>query len=364
MKPQVAIVHDYLVDTGGAERVVIALHELYPDAPIFTSVLDPKSTFADFKTMRVQTSFLQRFPINKSNYKLLLPLFPIAFERFDLSEYDIIISSASAFAKGVKARTDSLHVCYCHTPPRFAWRLQEYLEMESMRRIKQFLLLPIIHYLRSWDFAAAQRVHHFIANSQLTARRIAENYRRQSTVIVPPVQIQSFAPSPNIGDYYLITSRLVPYKRIDVAIQAFNKLGLPLKIAGIGVDEMRLRKMAGNNIEFLGHVTLSHLAELYAHARAIIFPGIEDFGIVPLEANASGRPVIAFAAGGALETVIDGVTGKFFNEQLPDALAEVVATTDVMLFDPMALRGHAEKFSKMHFKHRISEFIDEIWHSR
>lgn len=363
MKPRVAIVHDYLVDTGGAERVVIALHEQYPAAPIYTSVIDPQTTFADFRAMDVRGSFLQRLPVRKRNYKFLLPLFPLAFESFDLSAFDIVISSASAFAKGVITAHDTLHVCYCHTPSRFAWRFHEYVAQEQMGRVKQAFIQLIVHYLRGWDWAAAQRVDQFVANSQVTARRIAKNYRRDAVVIPPPVEVEAFAPCADLGDYYLIVSRLAPYKRIDLAVQAFNEMRLPLKVVGAGADAARLQKMAAANIEFLGHVPLAQLRELYARARAIIFPGVEDFGLVPLEANAAGRPVIAFAAAGALETVIEGVTGAFFREQTTQALAETVRATDVTRFDPRVLRRHAEQFSKARFKERIANLVEEKWRS-
>ena len=361
MKPRVAIAHDYLVDSGGAERVVIALHEQFPDAPIFTSVVDPRTTFPIFNTLDIRASFLQRLPVRKSNYKLLLPFFPLAFESFDLSDYDVVISSASAFAKGVITSSDTLHVCYCYTPPRFAWRYHEYVAQENLGRLQRLLISWVAHYLRGWDFAAAQRVDEFVSVSEITRRRVQKNYRRESVVIYPPVDVESYTPRSEIGDYYLIVSRLAPYKRIDIAVQAFNDLGLPLKIVGAGIDAPRLRAMAKSNIEFLGHVPQNQLADLYASARAIIFPGVEDFGLVPLEANAAGRPVIAFAAAGALETVIDGVTGVFFREQTPDALASAVRETDVNRFDARVLRAHAEQFSKTQFQKQLAAFVEEKW---
>ncbi len=364
MKPRVALVHDYLVDTGGAERVVLALHALYPAAPIFTSVFDPQTTFAEFRPLDVRPSFLQRLPVRKSNYKFLLPLFPLAFESFDLAPFDLVISSASAFAKGVITAHDTAHVCYCHTPARFAWRLPEYVAQEQMGHVKQAFIQLIVHYLRGWDFAAAQRVDHFVANSQVTARRIAKNYRRAAVVIPPPVQVEAFTPRADLGDYYLIVSRLAPYKRIELAVQAFNALRLPLKIVGAGTDAARLQKMAAPNIEFLGHVPFAQLGELYARARAIIFPGVEDFGLVPLEANAAGRPVIAFAAAGALETVRAGVTGAFFHEPTAQALAATVQATDVTQFDARVLRQHAEQFSVARFQERIAQFVETQWRAR
>lgn len=361
MDPRVAIVHDYLVDSGGAERVVEALHELYPDAPIFTSVYDPGTTFKSFASMDVRTSFLQRLPVRKSNYKWLLPFYPLAFESFDLSEFDVVISSASAFAKGIVTPAETLHVCYCYTPPRFAWRFHEYLAREGLGRVRRAVVGLVVHYLRIWDFAAAQRVDHFVAVSQTTARRIHKNYHRQSMVIPPPVEVDRFSVCDEIDDYYLIVSRLAPYKRIDLAVEAFNSLGRPLRIVGAGVDARRLQRMAAPNVEFLGHLPEAELGRLYARCRAVVFPGVEDFGIVPLEANAAGRPVIAYAAGGALETVVQGVTGTFFREPTADALAQAVTETDTSQFDPRVLRNHAQSYSKACFKERFAAFVQAKW---
>lgn len=361
MEPSVAIVHDYLVDAGGAERVVEAFHEQYTDAPIYTSVFDPRTTFPSFRSIDVRTSFLQRLHVRKSNYKFFLPVFPLAFESLNLDNYDIILSSASAFAKGVVKPPKAVHICYCHTPARFAWRFHEYMERDQLGKPFRFPLSLLMHYLRRWDFAAAQRVDFFISNSCATSRRIQENYRRDSIVISPPVDVERFSVSAETGDYYLVVSRLAPYKRIDIAIQAFNQLGLPLKIVGAGTDESRLRKMAGSKIEFLGHIPSEDLALLYARCRAVIFPGIEDFGIVPLEANASGRPVIAFAEGGALETIIPETTGIFFHEPTSDALARAIEQTDVTEFDPTAMRHHAEQFGRARFKERIAKFVQDKW---
>ncbi|MBI3538169.1 MAG: glycosyltransferase [Chloroflexi bacterium] len=358
---RLAIVHDYLVDTGGAEQVVLALHEQYPAAPIFTSVYDPRTTFAEFHALDLRTSFLQLPFVRKANYKFLLPFYPRAFESFDLSAFDVIISSASAFAKGVRAPRGALHICYCHTPTRFIWRTDDYLAQEQIGRAHRAFIRATVRAQKKWDYAAAQRVHHFIANSRATAQRIQENYARDSTIIHPPVDVEKFALADKISDYYLVASRLAPYKRIDLAVNAFNRLGLPLKIVGAGADESRLRRIARDNIEFLGHVPQKQLARLMAQCRAFIFPGVEDFGIAALEANAAGRPVIAFAASGALETVVDDVTGKLFRAQTPDALADVVAQTDVTKFDPRVMRAHAEKFSTARFRERIAQFVEEEW---
>ena len=358
---RVALVHDYLVDSGGAERVVETLHELYPAAPLYTSIFAPATTFASFRALDVRTSFLQKLGLTKRTYKFFLPFYPLAFEQFDFSEFDVVISSASAFAKGVITGPDTLHLCYCHTPPRFAWRFHEYVAQERLGRWQRGLIGLIVHPLRGWDFAAAQRVDAFIANSQITARRIWKNYRRDARVIHPPVNVDWFAPNDARDDYYLIVSRLAPYKRIDLAVQACNRLRVQLKIVGAGADEARLRNIAEANVEFLGHLPRAQLAQMYARCRAVIFPGVEDFGIVPLEANAAGRPVIAYAAGGARETVIENVTGTFFREQTVEALIETINQTDPTRFDPGAMREHALQFSPAYFKERIANFVASQW---
>lgn len=354
---KVALVHDYLNQMGGAERVLLALHDLYPDAPIFTSIYDPARLDPAFRRLDIRSSFMQRLPLISKHHQPFLMLYPLAFERFDLREYDLILSSSSAFAKGVVARPDAHHICYCHTPMRWAWSYQDYIEWEKLAPPARAVLPFFIRHLRRWDQATARRVDYFIANSSVVAQRIANCYQHEATVIPPPVVTARYSISPNQEAYFLVVSRLVPYKRIDIAIEACNLLRLPLKIIGIGRDRARLERLAGPTIEFLGWLPDEQVQRYLARCQALIHPGAEDFGLTPLEAQASGRPVIAYGAGGALMSVIDGVTGLFFHERSPHALAEVLATFQPEHFDPQVIRRHAEAFDIACFQRRIAEFI-------
>jgi glycosyltransferase involved in cell wall biosynthesis len=357
-----ALAHDDLIQHGGAERVVDVFHEIYPGAPLFTAVYSRGTVPRHYRSWDIRTSFMQRLPWVGKLYQLYLPVYPIAMETFDFSGYDVVLSSSSRFAKGVITSENTLHVCYCHAPMRFAWNYHDYVKGERMAsRAARFLPL-VLNYVRLWDEVSARRVDHFIANSRVTARRIRKRYGRESTIINPPVDTTQYSPLPPgtpPDDYYLIVSRLHPYKRVDLAVEAFTKLGLPLKIAGSGRQEEELRSKAGRNVEFLGRVPDEELRDLYARCRAFIFPGEEDFGLAPIEAQASGRPVIAYGGGGALETVIEGVTGEFFGEKSAESLAGTVSRFDPSRYDPRAIRTHAERFDKEVFKARISTFIEE-----
>ncbi len=355
---RVALVHDYLNQYGGAERVLEALHELFPAAPVYTSIFDPSSMPATYQNWDIRTSFMQHLPAWRSQFRRYVALYPTAFERFDLSGYDLIISSSSAFAKGVIPRPGALHICYCHTPMRFAWRTDDYVAREQINGIQAKLLPFILNYLRIWDTVSANRVDLFVANSHEVAGRIARYYRRPSVVIPPPVDLPPYEPQPP-EEFYLAGGRLIPYKRLELAIEAFNHLRLPLKIFGDGRDRARLERMAGPNIEFLGWVDEATRLDLFARCRAFIFPGEEDFGITPLEVLATGRPVIAYAAGGALETLIDGVTGRFFYQPTAAALAAAVALSRTDQIDPIVLRRHAEGFSRERFLAAFRSFVDK-----
>lgn len=354
----IALVHDYLNQYGGAERVVDALHGLYPTAPLYTSIYAPTLMPPHYRQWDIRTSFMQRLPAVATHHQLYLPVYPFAFESFDLSPYDVVLSSSSAFAKGIITEADALHVCYCHNPMRFAWSYHDYVRGERAASKAAFLLPLVLNYVRLWDEVSARRVDAFIANSQVVARRIRKRYARVATVINPPVDTSLYAPRPGPpGDYFLIVSRLIPYKRIDIVVDAFNKLGLPLKIVGKGRQEAELRSKAKPNIEFVGTVPDTRLKELYAGCKAFIFPGREDFGISPLEAQASGRPVIAYGVGGALETVVDGITGTFFREQTAHALADTVSSFNMNDYDPNTIRRHAENFDTKAFQQKIQAFI-------
>lgn len=354
---RVALVHDYLNQYGGAERVLEALHELFPDAPVYTSIYDP-ATMPDFyRSWDIQTSWMQRLPGWRRHFRKYFALYPSAFESFDLSAYDLILSSSSAYAKGIIPRPGALHVCYCHTPMRFGWRTSGYLERESIGGTASYALAPLLTYLRTWDVVSSQRVDSFIANSREVAGRIERYYRRSAEVIPPPVDLGPYTPSAP-EEFYLTGGRFVPYKRIDLVVEAFTRLKLPLVVFGSGRDQPKLEAMAGPNVRFVGRVSDAELHDLYRRCRAYITAGDEDAGIQPVEAMAAGRPVIAYASGGVRETVIEGVTGCFFGEQTAAALAVAVANSRTLAFEPLLIRRHAEQFSRERFKARVLDVID------
>jgi len=287
-----------------------------------------------------------------------LPLYATAFERFDLSRYDLVISSSSAWAKGVITGAHTLHICYCHAPMRFVWQYHDYLRGESVSPLGRLLLPFVLSYVRLWDEVSAQRVDAYIANSREVARRIGKYYRRAANLINPPVDMSGYRVAPATDDYFLVVSRLVPYKRLDIVIEAFNQLGLPLKVVGRGRQRHELEARARPNIEFLGRVDEAELRPLYARCRALIWPEAADFGIAPVEVQASGRPVIAYAAGGALETVLPGETGLFFHQQTPAAVMAAVQGFQAEQFDPARIRRHAEQYDVSVFTRRMAEFVD------
>lgn len=357
---KVALVHDYLNQMGGAERVVMAFHEIFPDAPVYTSIYDPQRVDPVFQKMDIRTSFMQKLPLVTRHHQPYLPLYPFAMENLDLRGYDLVLSSSSAFGKGVITRPETLHICYCHTPMRWCWNYDEYVEREHLGKVARSVLPLMITGLRIWDQTSAMRVDHFIANSPVVAERIRKYYRREAAYIPPPVDASRFPFDPAIvpDDYFLILSRLVPYKRIDLAIQACNQLQLPLVIIGGGRDLDRLKQMAGPTIRFMGRLSDEEVIHYITHCRAFLFPGEEDFGITPLEAQACGRPVIAYGAGGALASIIDGITGRFFEEQTVESLAAVLATFDERLFDPNVIHSHALEFDMPLFRRRILQLVE------
>lgn len=357
---KVALVHEWLTTLGGSERVVWAFHQMFPDAPVFTTVHRKDLLPAEFNRLDVRPSFLQRIPGATRHYQKLLPLMPLAFEQFDVSEYDLVLSSSHACAKGVVTRPETVHVCYTHTPMRYAWDLyHSYLgEVSPLLRPLAAVLLSN---LRQWDVLAANRVDRFVANSREVARRINKHYRRPAEVIPPPIDIDRFnvAPSAKIGDHLLVVSRLVPYKRVDLAVQAANLTGMPLRIIGDGPLYSELKAMAKPNVTFLGHLDDATVAHEMAHCKALVFGAFEDFGIVPLEFQACGRPVVAYGEGGALETVIDGITGIFFPEQTADSVVAALKRLERTTFEPAAIRRHAESFGQEAFAARMRALIDE-----
>ena len=357
---RVALVHDYLNQMGGAERVVMAFHEIFPNAPIYTSIYDPERVDPVFRTMDIRTTFMQKLPLVTKYHQPYLPFYPFAMESLDLRGYDLVLSSSSAFGKGVITRPETLHICYCHTPMRWCWNYDEYVEREQLGKMARAILPILITGLRTWDQTSSMRVDYFIANSPVVADRIQKYYRREAVVIPPPVEAERFPFDPAIRaeNYFLIVSRLIPYKRIDLAIEACNRLQLPLVIIGSGRDLDRLKTLAGPTIRFTGRLSDEEVIYYYTHCRALLFPGEEDFGITPLEAQAAGRPVIAYGAGGALASVVDGITGAFFQEQTVDSLARVLASFDEGMYNPHVIRNHALEFDKPRFSRRILQFIE------
>lgn len=357
---KVAIVHYWLVTHRGGEKVLEALCELWPEADIYTHVYDPESASPKIRSRTIRTTFIQKLPFAKRFYKKYLPLMPFALECLDLSDYDLVISSESGPAKGILVNPRALHICYCHSPMRYIWDQYHLYSANSgwTTRLAMATLLPA---LRAWDFLSAARVDRFAANSAFVAARIAKYYRRTATVIHPPVDVDNFAIAPVIGDYYLAFGQLVHYKRFDLAVAAFTRLGKRLLVVGIGEEEKRLRAAAGPSVEFLGWQSDEQIRGLLAGCRALVFPGEEDFGIVPVEAMACGRPVIAFARGGALETVVAGTTGLLFPEQTVDSLCEAVGRFEQTAdgFDPQAIRAHAEQFRPEAFAARIRALVAE-----
>ncbi|OGF31572.1 hypothetical protein A2533_03855 [Candidatus Falkowbacteria bacterium RIFOXYD2_FULL_35_9] len=359
---KVALVHDHLTQDGGAEKVLQALQDVYTTSPTYTLVYDKKKVNKIYQSRDIRTSFIQKFPFGVRKFEWFLVFMPAAAENFDLSEYDVVISSASAFSKGIITKPDALHICYCHTPTRYLWT-------DSINYIKELRQSPIIKRtlplvltkLRMWDRLAAERVNVFVANSREVQKRIKKYYRRESIVVFPPVETKKFQIRQNIGNFYLTGGRLVPYKRFDLTVKTFNRLGLKLKIFGEGPAFQELRKMAGPTIEFLGKIDEEAKIELFETCIAFIHPQIEDFGITPVEAMAAGRPVIAFNRGGALDTIIDGKTGIFFNEQEWETLADTLIHFKPENFKPEDIRNHALNFDETVFKKNMADLVNKSW---
>jgi glycosyltransferase involved in cell wall biosynthesis len=358
---RVALVHDWLTNQGGAERVLWSLHRAFPDAPIYTSVYAARA-LPQFAHADVRTSFLQSWPFAATRHQLYPVLRTFAFESFDFSGYDAVISSCSAEAKGIVTRPETPHICYMHTPTRYYWSdHNRYARDPGFGVLSPFVRVAMpafIRHMRMWDFSAAARVDAFIANSDFVARRVQKYYRRDATVIHPPVQIERFsAGDDEPDDFFLVAGRLVPYKRVDIAVRACRELDLPLVVAGTGSELTRLRAMAGPRTRFTGRLSDAELASHYRRARALIHCAEEDFGLIPVESMASGRPVIAFNGGGARETVVEGRTGTFFDRQTAGSLIEALRRFEGMRFEPAELRRHAETFDEKVFVAKIRDFV-------
>lgn len=342
--------------------MLAAFCDIWPKSHIYTLIYDKRLTGNVFEGKRIHTSFLQKIPFVKNHHRFFLYLMPLAIEQFDLSSYDIVISDSAGYAKGIITKPGTLHINYCHTPLRYAWDdSHKYIREYSWPKVIKRLIPLALNYIRLWDREAALRVDKYIANSFFVKERIKKYYKRDAEIIYPPVDTKLFYVSDKIGDYFLIVGRFLAYKRFDIAIHAFNKLGLPLKIIGDGPEKKNLMKIAGPNIEFLGLVSDEKIKDYYARCRAFIFPQEEDFGITALEAMASGRPVIAYKKGGALETIRDGVTGIFFGQQTAESLIEAIKKFKSKNFNPQEISEHALIFDKENFKERIKKFVEKSW---
>ena len=356
-----ALVHDWLISPiGGSENVLEAIHRLFP-SPIFTLVQNKEKLQGSyFQNLEISSSFIQKLPWSATKYKNYLPFFPIAIEQFDLTAFDLILSSSHCVAKGVVTHSDQLHICYCHTPVRYAWDLcREYLKDANLERgVKGAFAKWVLRYIRNWDAASAHRVDHFIANSRFVARRIEKFYGREAHVIYPPVNVNHYQMQEQKEDYYVAASRFVPYKKIQLIVEAFSRMPhRKLVVIGDGPEREKIRRAAGQNIELLGETSPLELRKYLQNAKAFVFAAVEDFGILPVEAMASGTPVIAFGKGAVLETVIPHETGLFYPEQTAESLCEAVQHFETRAFDPQKCRKQAEKFSQEEFNRQFHRFV-------
>ena len=358
---RVAIVHYWLVGMRGGEKVIEALCEMYPQADIFTHVYAPDMVSERIRQQRVIPTFINSLPRAAKMYKTYLPLMPLALEQLDLRGYDLVISSESGPAKGIIPPSDAIHVCYCHAPMRYIWNMyHDYRNSAGL--LTRWMMPPLAHYLRMWDVTSAARVDSFIANSNTVARRIRRFYGADSAVIHPPVDTASFSvvSSSELGDYYLMAGELVSYKRPDLAVRAFNEMKLKLVVIGGGEMLDEIRGLAGPTVTVMGSQPFEVLKQHYARCRALVFPGEEDFGMVPVEAMASGRPVVAFGKGGATETVVDGLSGTFFAEQTVEAISSAVTRLKALDLDPEKIADHARQFGREQFFRRIRDHVDSL----
>jgi glycosyltransferase involved in cell wall biosynthesis len=370
-KARVALVHDWLTGMRGGERCLEVFAELFPDADLYTLLHVPGSVSPTIERRRIVTSFIQRLPQAERRYRHYLPLFPAAVRAFDLRGYDLVLSSSHAVAKGVRVPAGALHVCYCFTPMRYVWDLYDDYFGPRSGLAARLVMPPVAAWLRRWDRRTAAGVHHFVAISRFVADRIRRAYGREADVIYPPVDVSRFRVDETPGQFYLVVSALTPYKRVDLAVEACNRLGRKLLVVGSGPEERRLRTLAGPTVELLGWRDDAQIAELYARCRALLFPPLEDFGITPLEAMAAGRPVIAFGEGGARETVVppgegEPPTGLFFARQTVDDLSDAIQRFEASAhqFEPKALRRRAEAFDRPVFRDRVRAYLRERMEGR
>ncbi len=355
----IGLVHDYLLTMRGAERTFAQIAACWPEAPIYTALYDQSATREHFATHVVRTSPLQYLRVHQSNFRFLLPLFPYAAERLPVEGHDLLISSSSAFAHGIRPRPDAVHICYCHSPFRYAWHERDRALSEVPRRARP-ALNALLDRMARWDLSASKRVTHYIANSKITQERIASCYGRKAPVIHPPVDVERFGAPQEPGDYFLFVGEVVSHKRVEVAIEAASRANAKIKVVGDGPERRRLADLFGSTVEFVGRVTDSQLNDLYARAKALLVPNIEEFGIAAVEAQAAGRPVVATNRGGTRETVMDGVTGILVAHGTASEFAEVLTTTDFSTFNSAKIMEHAQQFSATRFRNELSEFVTSV----
>ncbi|WP_232510133.1 glycosyltransferase [Paenibacillus crassostreae] len=362
---KVAIVHDYLNQMGGAERVVAVFHKMFPDAPIYTTIVDRNKLLPELQDADIKTTWMQRIPGILKKFKMFFWLYPFAVRSMNVKGYDLILSSSSAYAKGVRKGRGSIHICYCHTPMRFAWNYEAYMESVQVPNNVKKLAKCFIRPLQTWDRNNSKHVDRLIANSTIVKERIKQCYEMNAPIIFPPVEISRFnAIEGEPEDYFLVVSRLVSYKRIDLAVEACTQLGQRLLVVGDGPDRQRLERLAGDTVTFLGRRSDEEVVRYMQHCKALIFPGIEDFGITPLEVNACGRPIIAYCVGGALDTVVDEQTGLFFEEQSVSSLMATIDQFNQYQWNSERIRQHAEKFSEHLFIEQLQSSIESLLGTR
>jgi glycosyltransferase involved in cell wall biosynthesis len=357
---RIAVVHDYFTQLGGAEKVAEELYNMLPGADLFATVALPRTTPESLKNVVIHTSWMQHLPKMDKLYRLYFLLYPFAVRSLDLSGYDLVITSSSGYVKGIRVDLNAIHICYCHTPMRWAWSFDSYASRERFGGGLNTLLSALIRALRMWDEGAARQPDHFIANSQVVADRILHAYGRYAEVIAPPIDVDRFRLSLEYSDYYIVLARLVSYKRIDVAVQAFTQLNKRLVVIGTGTAMNSLKADAGPTVQFTGRLSDHDVEEYVVRCRALIFPGEEDFGMSPLEVAAAGRPTIAFRAGGAVETIVENVSGLFFDEQTPESLIDAISRFENQQWSPQRIRQHAEGFSREVFRARMATFLERV----
>lgn len=358
--PRIAVFQDYLAQFGGAERVTEAIHQALPDADLCTTLSVPEKISPYLREHEPKTTWMQNLPAKAKLFRHYFLLYPFAVESAHLESYDLIVSSCCGYAKGVKRGHNAVHVCYCHNPMRWVWRFQEYMARESFSGAAKFALHMMVQGLKHWETKAAGRPDYFIANSHIVANRLKSAFGVEATVIEPPIETSRFWISKTVDDYYLILARLVPYKRIDVAVETCTRSGRRLVVIGDGPDRPRLQALAGPTVTFLGRQPDREVNRLASRCRALIFPGEEDFGMAPLEVNAAGRPVVAYGAGGATETVIEGVNGLLFGEQTPESLMEALNRFEQRDWNPAAIRDIAMRYDIHLFQERLLDFLCRV----